>query len=471
MSSQATTKKPKHINFVKDGVTMIIPEKMNWDEAIEALQRKKREDDQVISLKEHVDAFPLDGAYMLMKVLKDRYGWASPAPTPGFFGDNPPVMMSMEIGFEEHAQVIWGGFKMPGIDGQFETGFSQKDGRFTFVISGTTRKKFEKEVKAVADEVRRRIKEESIYKGKAIRLHTDEDGDIVAGRWPSFLDLSRVKEEELVLPAEIEQQVRTSLFTPVERTEQCLKLGIPMKRGVLLEGPYGTGKTLTAFVTAKKCAQNNWTFIYIDRVQALQSALEFAKMYQPAVVFAEDIDRAISGDERTTSIDDILNTIDGIQAKGTALMTILTTNHVDKLNRAMLRPGRLDAVISIQPPDKEATEKLIRLYGRGTISADTDVSSAAAILAGNIPAVIREAVERAKLYAVSRMDVSIESSEQLQLTNLDLLGAAKEMDGHLRLMKPRPDVELLPEHRIGDAMAMVIEGRMRQVVATMQADS
>jgi SpoVK/Ycf46/Vps4 family AAA+-type ATPase len=76
---------------------------------------------------------------------------------------------------------------------------------------------------------------------------------------------------------------------------------VPLKRGVLLEGPYGTGKTLTAFVTAKKCVENGWTFIMLDRVAALKEALTFARMYAPAVVFAEDIDRSVEG-ERTVGL-------------------------------------------------------------------------------------------------------------------------------------------------------------------------
>src|SRR5262249_9702485 len=112
-------------------------------------------------------------------------------------------------------------------------------------------------------------------------------------------------------------------------------------------------KTLTAYVTAKKSSSNNWTFIYLDRVAGLHEAFRFAKQYAPSVIFAEDIDRAVNGDDRTTDIDDVLNTIDGIESKGGEIITILTTNHVDQINRAMLRPGRLDAVISIQAPDAE----------------------------------------------------------------------------------------------------------------------
>jgi transitional endoplasmic reticulum ATPase len=62
-----------------------------------------------------------------------------------------------------------------------------------------------------------------------------------------------------------------------------------------------------------------------------------------------------------------LNEIDGVESKGKELITILTSNHAENINQAMLRPGRLDAVLSIQAPDAFAAEKLIRLYARGLI--------------------------------------------------------------------------------------------------------
>jgi transitional endoplasmic reticulum ATPase len=227
-------------------------------------------------------------------------------------------------------------------------------------------------------------------------------------------------------------QIQTNLFTPIEHTDRCREYHIPLKRGVLLEGPYGTGKTLTAFVTAVKAQQNGWTFILLDKVGGLKKALEFARMYGPAVVFSEDIDRAVTG-ERSVEMDDILNTIDGIESKGSDIITILTSNHVENINPAMLRPGRLDAVIRVHAPDAQSAEKLIRIYARDMLNSDEDVTEAAKHLEGQIPAVIREAVERAKLYAIGRDP----SARGIRFTGKDLSNSARGMKMHLELLKPK----------------------------------
>ena len=76
---------------------------------------------------------------------------------------------------------------------------------------------------------------------------------------------------------------------------------------------------------------------------------------------------------------------------------MLTTNHLENINPAMLRPGRLDSIINVLPPDAEAVSRLFHLYGGSTIAADEDLSKAADLLSGTIPAVIAEVVKRAKL--------------------------------------------------------------------------
>lgn len=442
------------VEFEKRGVKLIVPENMTYGDAILALTKKQKEEETYVTVSYEINAFPLDGAHALMQVLKNRYGWASPVPTPGFFGDTPPELIGLETGPGKRTQVIWGDFIMPGIDGRITTSGRRKDGRLIFVIAGKVKKKHQDEVEKIATEVMDYLKSNSVYKGAAIRLNTDSDGEIEATMAPSFLDLSKVNEAELVLPTAVREQVDTSLFTPIEYTGRCRQLSIPLKRGVLLEGPYGTGKTLTAYVTAKKCQENGWTFIYLDRVGGLHEAFRFAKQYAPSVIFAEDIDRAASGDERTVDIDDILNTIDGIESKGSEIITILTTNHVDKLNLAILRPGRLDSVISIQAPDSAAAQQLMRLYARGMISTKENLAEAGDELAGQIPAVIRECVERAKLHAIRRTKGE---AVELSLSCSDLVYAGREMKNHLALMSKKEEEEMSNEELIGTAFREIVE--------------
>lgn len=445
-----------------EGTQIVLPNdpaEMTLDEAISCLKRRKKQDETVVAIHEEVDAYPLDGAHALMQVLRKIYGWANAVPTPGFFGSqNPPVMVNMEVGYRKSTQVIWGRFNVPGIDGFIQTGATFKNGRYIFVINGEVKQKEKKVVKRIADAVREYAATQSVYKSKAVRLRTGANGDFNAENAPVFMDLSKVNPAELVFSEEVDEQVRTNLFAPVMYTEACRKHKIPLKRGVLLEGPYGTGKTLTAYVCAKLASENGWTFIYLDRVTALDEALVFARQYAPAVVFAEDIDRVTKG-ERSVEIDDVLNNIDGIDSKNQEIITILTSNHADTINKAMLRPGRLDAIIHVAPPDAEAVKKLIRLYARDLVAADENLDEAGTELAGQIPAVIREVVERSKLYALQRADGN---DSELKLTGTDLANAARGMKRHLELLQEEAEEELTPEEMVGHGIKNMLDEKFSE---------
>lgn len=434
------------VQVVKTGVKMILPEKMTNEQAIDVLKRKIKEENEMVAIHEEVDAFPLDGAHAMVTVMKQRYGWAQAHAKESFFGPIPPSMVTLEIGHEETTQVVWGSFKVPGVEGDLECGVARKNGMLIFCISGAVKQRFKAEIEDLAKEIRAYVKLNSVYKGKAIRLKTTDGGELDVNNPPAFLDLSRVNEQELTFSDEIAAQVQTNLFTPIEKSALCRQYGVPLKRGVLLEGRYGTGKTLTAYVTAKKARENGWTFIYLDRVSALKSAMLFAKMYGPAVIFAEDIDRAVSGG-RSVSVDDILNQIDGVDSKGQELIVILTTNYVENIDKAMLRPGRLDAVISVLPPDGKAAQKLVRLYARGLVAEGENLEQVGKELDGQIPAVIREVVEKSKLAALSHLEIGSE----MKLTGPDLLIAAKGMKRHLELMAPASETEPTSEEAFGRA--------------------
>lgn len=406
------------------------PSHMPLDDAINSLIRLKKDEDQVLNAVELIDAHPMDGAVALMKAMKRKYGWASPVPTQGFFGPTPPTLVGVKTGPnpEDMIQVVWGAFVLPGVEKPMNCGAHVSDGRVQFLLHGQVRKREMVLVKELAILTREILKNESIYKAKAIRLVFNSNGVLDLGKAPDFIATDYINPDELILNAGEGTQLETALWTPIRHTAACVKARIPLKRGILLEGPYGCGKTMAANVTAKVCVDNGWTFILLDRVDALKDALLFANRYAPAVVFSEDIDRLI--EERDDAGNDMLNTIDGILSKDAKVITVLTTNFVEKLDRAMLRPGRLDAVISLRAPNEQSVERLVRLYGRDMLEDDIHLGDVGRELAGNIPATVREVVERSKLGMISRGDK--------ELTAADLLIAARGMKAHLELLKDKP---------------------------------
>lgn len=440
------------------------PSKMSVDEAITYLGDLRKDMMEEVMVHEIVDAFPLEGAAAFSAVLARRYGWAHSVPTPGFFGPEPPQIVSMPVGVNETRQIVWGSFEVPGITGRLQTGVGQQHGRAVFVIAGIVRKGSLDEVKLIADEVRRVVREESVYRGHAINLIMD-GGSLNYNEPPTFMDTSRVDASQVVFGPSLQRQIDTSIFAPLRYTDACRKAGIPLKRGILLEGPYGCGKTLVSYVTAQEATKAGWTYISIKDARGLDEAIRFARLYQPAVVFCEDVDREVSGDERTHDLDGILNTIDGIESKGTDIMVVLTSNHANTINQAMLRPGRLDAVIHVAPPDATAATRLVGIYGGTMIVTGEDLTPVGNALAGKIPAVIREVVERSKLFAIARSG----GGEGSYVTTADLMDSAAEMNAHLALLEKSRDEPSAGE-KFAAAFREVIVGPKGIAAETQAAD-
>lgn len=435
-----------------------LPHPMSEEEAITCLQEKLKDQQTLMDVYEVIDAYPLDGAVAFMSALKQKYGWARAVPKPGFFGPSNPDMITVEISATESIQVPWGRFQIPNIESPIELGVHRGENGPVLVLQGEVRKKEQQLLKDIANLTREILKTQSIYQGKPISLDVSSSGELEFKKPPKFMNLSTVKIEELVLSNDTAAQVQASLWTPIQNTKRCLEIGIPLNRGVLLEGTYGTGKSMTALTTAKICEQNGWTFILLDRAQGLKQALLFAQRYEPCVVFVEDIDRAISSRKQESS-NDLLNTIDGVLTKSSKVITVMTTNHVEQIDKAMMRPGRLDAVISIAPPDAEAVGRLITQYSRGLLAEGETLERIGAELSGHISATIREVVERSKLGMVQRGDLNI--------TEDDLLVAASGMKRHLELLNGPGEPIKSPAERLGEAFEELSGGVTPDQVSTL----
>lgn len=445
----------------REGKVIKLPEKLSLRKAIEALERKEKDEEQIYAVHELIMASPYDAAVACVKAMRKLYGWASPETEilKGMFGqkvERPPQMISVPIGHrdEDVVQVPMGAFKLPGVDELVNTTITMdpKNGPI-YVIYGKVKKKFKDRVLELANETRRIVKEESIYRGKAIRLPVDSDGDFVAEP-PKFLDVSQV--DDLIFDDDIMDQINHSILAPIMFTSEVKKNKTPLKRSILLSGPYGTGKSLTARMTARVCEENGWTFVLIDRVQGLRVALQFANHFGRAAVFAEDIDRIAS--TRDEAANDLINEIDGVLSKRSEVMTILTTNFPERIDPAMIRPGRLDAVISLRPPAYAAVERLIRVYAGKLLSKEEDIKESATALSGQIPATIREAVERAKLGMVWRRGD--------KLTDGDLVVAARTMGTQLALLNKEAK-ETTPAERLADSLKKVVGNGSNDMLKTL----
>lgn len=430
----------------KERMDIVVPDRMSLKEAIKWLTVKDQEEDKTVALAYEIPGFPLDGAVALTYAIDDIYGFFQKVDIPGdfFTPDQPPVMVGVQTSLNETITVPWGRLKIPGVAGYIETHAHPK--KPMLFIGGQIKQRHVAEIERLIAKTKEFILTRSVYKGKAFTLDLSwrREG---RGQFnpldhaPRFtIDTTKVNPDGLVLPKPVMRDVTYGLFTPIEHSEVCRKHGIPLKRGILAAGPYGTGKTLMANVAAKKAVDNGWTFINLTSVIDLAEAFKFAAFYAPCVIFAEDVDRVVSGD-RSAEMDAILNTFDGVDSKNHEIITVLTTNHVERMNQAILRPGRCDTLVTFSAPDADAAARLVQLYGRGLIAQDADLTAIGRSLDGHIPAEIREAIERAKLTAIARLAAegvpAAEITVQDQVTTQDILDAVRAMENQHKLLEPK----------------------------------
>lgn len=430
----------QNVEVVRHGDKLYIPMNLDIQDAIKLLQARARYEEEIATIIETYDVFPWDGAIALARVLQARFGWVPQ--------DGASIMV--DSGVNERTSVPWGEFKVPGIDGKMQCDVTRKEGRVIFQVHAFVKHKHEHIIKDLLKEVHAELKLSSIYRGKAIKVRfLDEQGRILPIPEPKFIDVMGIDEHSVAYAKPVQDAIETNLFTPIRRVRELEANGLPIKRSVMLGGVYGTGKTLAAAVAAKLAVQQGMTYIYVARADELTHALAFSRPYQdPAVMlFCEDLDRAMSG-ERTVKIDDILNTIDGVDTKNDRRMLVFTTNDIEAIEPAMIRPGRLDAVIEVTPPDAAAAWKLVQIYGGSTLAPDVDSEAVGIALENQIPAVIAEVVRRSKL---SQLKITPVGQLVKAISTQALLDASNTMVRQLELLN-RGEDEYMP---LEEALAIV----------------
>ena len=171
------------------------------------------------------------------------------------------------------------------------------------------------------------------------------------GYWNNLSRLPKRDKSTLHLPNKVLPNLIKDLRDFLKGEDKYLKYGIPYKRNYLLEGLPGTGKTSLIFVLASyfnmDIAIINFS-LSIDDATFMKSV---TKLPEDCFLVLEDIDTLFverkPGDSNRSmvSFSGILNTLDGI-ARRTKQITFLTTNYISKLDSALIRPGRIDKVIT-----------------------------------------------------------------------------------------------------------------------------
>jgi transitional endoplasmic reticulum ATPase len=431
-----------------DGVKIILPRGMTFQTAFKILKRLEEEAETETGFTRMFRYRPDDGAYATFQTIKQRYGMLlGKEINMGFFGTRPPEMRTINIGVNQTMQVPWGLVQIPVLPGvEIYVGESMdKDYGNIFGIRATGPRKFKDEIEALFDDVEDYLRDHSIYRGHAI----------IGSNEPEFLDLANFKADQIVFADEVTHVLEGTLWSPVRYTDAMRREGVPLKRAVLLYGPYGTGKTSVGMLTAEVAVANGWTFISARPGRdKIEDVLRTARLYQPAVVFVEDIDGE-AGTGKQDEVTKLLEAFDGITAKGGELIVAMTTNHIERIHRGMLRPGRLDAVVEIAGLDHAGIEKLIKVVvGEERLASDCDFKAIGDAMEGFYPAFVRESITRAVTFAISRLG----GSREYVIDTPDLVGAAHSLKPQLDMLHEAgegtkaPELSTAMENAIKDAI-------------------
>jgi transitional endoplasmic reticulum ATPase len=386
------------LEFHPDPTThkIIVPQGWSYERIREAVDRAEKEMETKTQWNRVFEYLPDDGAYALMQVLKARYGGAVGEATMTFFGPEPPELDTIDIAYGVTAQVPRGRLSLPALPGLIvnSAGMRKPGMGVVFAMSAEGPRKYKEEVEGIFKDIEEYLATNSIYRGAAVQGTKDL----------RFINISTFPRHEIVFAKAAEELLLATLWGPLHHWREMEAEGIPLKRAVILHGPYGTGKTSAGMITAQIAARAGWTYIAARAGRdSVVDALETAKKYQPAVVFVEDFDNEGTDGDDSAAMSKLLEAFDGATAKGSKVMVVVTTNHVERIPRGMLRPGRFDAMIPIAHLDPEGIEKLIKaVVSPDKLRADIDYAAVTEAMAGFYPAFVREAVDRARIVAIGR---------------------------------------------------------------------
>jgi hypothetical protein len=276
------------------------------------------------------------------------------------------------------------------------------------------------------DEIRRLSDRLNVYRGHAISL---TPGSIHIGPGPQtlvqFQAVPRVGREDVVLPAGLLERIERQTVTFSEHAAELLRSGRSLKRGMLLFGLPGTGKTLTVMYLMGRMPDRTVILTTGRGLGLIQTVATMARRLAPSMVVLEDVD--LVAEERTTPgfgaapvLFELLNEMDGLRDDQDVIF-VLTTNRPDILEPALAaRPGRVDLAVELPLPDAEGRRHLLALYSRGLVFAGVDLDRLVDQIDGATPAYIKELLRKATLQA-------LEAGAGQNLRQADIDGALEEL--------------------------------------------
>lgn len=245
--------------------------------------------------------------------------------------------------------------------------------------------------------------------------------------------------------------LRETIELPIRHPEVLRRLGVAPHRGILLHGPPGCGKTLLARAVACESGARFFsvsgpeliTKWHGESEEKLRELFQEAQKAQPSLIFFDEIDaiaqarsssESLRLDARFTA--QLLTLMDGVHDLGRVFI-LAATNRPDLLDKALLRPGRFDALIEIPRPDRAGCQRILEIHARRLpLGKGVDLNHVARKLTGltgaDIAFVAREAAHVCLRRTLPLNDLLLQTAavadtdlHRLQVTEADLLTALK----------------------------------------------
>ena len=219
--------------------------------------------------------------------------------------------------------------------------------------------KSKKEIERFINEVKSIAHEQNLYRGKKIEF----------GGCIYFLNVKDKSWNSIILDPATKREIKANTIDFLNKRKCWAEYGIPQKRGILLSGEPGTGKTvickaLMAEADGVTCITTNAYALSAD--EYITELYDMAQDLSPCIVFIEDIDliglnREEYHYQHGPALLSLLNVLDGIEEKQ-EIVTVATTNNLETLDRAISqRPSRFDRVVKLSLPSLEERKELIGL--------------------------------------------------------------------------------------------------------------
>lgn len=328
---------------------IIIPVSMNKIQASEELKRQWNDEENIIEVSRSFESWNWKDVLVAVKKAAERhFGWVQGKTVKSFWGNQRPqeieVVVDIKDGKKITEQCFYGMFEASVWEDAEVTVGAQS-------ITAEVKKRYANDVRQFFDLVQNILDSESIYRGKSITVtrQTDPWGQVSLDFEVFELKVSK----RIILNDDIETVVKNFIIDD---------LGDEGKRCYLFSGGYGNAKTETAMRVGGEGLAKGMAYFYCKDADVFHMLLKQAVNYQPSIVFLEDVDEIGSGEKRDADMNRILNTLDGVQTKGNNLTVIFTTNHEQRINPALRRPGRIDLVVNFGNPDKSSVEKIYEVY-------------------------------------------------------------------------------------------------------------